>query len=184
MGYKFGDTEEIVVRRDKYYKNVMDLIKECIDNILGKFPDLDLTSEDRIVIFGNDLYKEISNFPGYYVSVKGNVLGPRGNLIKLEEHYSGYYKVHLRETKSFVHRLVMLTFRYKPGCEDLAVNHKDLDKKNNHIDNLEWASYMENSRHYQTFIWKEKLTEELKDKIMSLPHGFSRDDLDRVFSDI
>lgn len=162
----------------------MDLIKECIDNILGKFPGLGLSEDDKILLFDNDLYKEILNVPGYYVSVKGSVLGPRGNLIKLEDHYTGYYKVHLRETKSFVHRLVMLTFKWKPGCEDLAVNHKDLDKKNNYIDNLEWASQIENSRSYQTFSWKEKLTDEIKDKIMSLPSGFSRDDLDIVLGDI
>jgi hypothetical protein len=162
----------------------MDLIKECVDNMLRKFPDLAISSDDRIIIFGGDLYKEIPDVPGYSVSLKGNVLGPRGNLIKLEEHYTGYYKVHLRDSKSFVHRLVMLTFNPIEGCSDLVVNHKDLDKKNNHIDNLEWASYYENSEHYQRHSMRSRITEEIKDKIMSLPSGFSRSDLDRVLSDI
>jgi hypothetical protein len=162
----------------------MDLVKESVKKLLENCSDLNISEGDRIVIFGGDLYKEIYNCPGYYVSVEGKVLGPRGNLIKLEEHYTGYYKVHLRETKSFVHRLVMLTFRWKDGCEDLVVNHKDLDKKNNHIDNLEWASHMENSRHYQAFSFKEKITEEVKDKIMALPSGFTREDLDAIFRDI
>lgn len=162
----------------------MDLIKECVDNILEKFPDLSLSSDDRIMIFGGDLYKEIPYVSGYFVSMKGNVLGPRGNLIKLEEHYSGYYKVHLRETKSFVHRLVMLTFKPIDGCQDLVVNHKDLNKKNNNIENLEWASHYENSENYQRHSMRARITEEIKDKIMSLPSGFSREDLDRALYDI
>ena len=162
----------------------MDLVKECVDNILKKFPDLVLSSDDKIVLCGGDLYKEIPYMDGYFVSMRGNVLGPRGNLIKLEEHYTGYYKVHLRETKSFVHRLVMLTFKPIEGCQDLVVNHKDLDKKNNHIDNLEWASHYENSEHYQRHSMRARITEEIKDKIMGLPSGFSRADLDKVLTDI
>ena len=162
----------------------MDLIKECVDNIKSKFPDLSLSIGDKIVLFDGDLYKEIPDVSGYYVSVKGNVLGPRGNLIKLEEHYTGYYKVHLRDSKSFVHRLVMLTFKPIEGGRDLIVNHKDLDKKNNHIDNLEWATHYENSEHYQRHSMRSRITEEIKDKIMALPSGFSRRDLDRILSDI
>jgi hypothetical protein len=162
----------------------MDLIKKCVNNILNDFPDLSLSSKDKIIIFGDDLYKEISDSPGYYVSLKGKVLGPRGNLIKLEEHYTGYYKVHIRDSKCFVHRLVMLTFKPIEGCKDLSVNHKDLNKKNNNINNLEWSSYLENSRNYQTYSMKQKITEEIKDKIMLLPPGFTRSDLNRVLKDI
>ena len=162
----------------------MDLIKECVDNILEKFPDLAISSDDKIIIFRNDLYKEITGHSGYYVSLSGNVLGPSGNLIKLDEHYTGYYKAHVRDKKCFVHRLVMLTFKYKDGCENLVVNHKDLDKRNNNIDNLEWASHLENSRHYQAFNFKEKITDEVKDKIMALPPGFTKNDLDSIFNDI
>ena len=158
--------------------------KESIKELMNTLSELGIQERDKVILFGGDLYKEIPNYPGYYVSTEGKILGPSGNLIKLEEHYSGYYKVHLRGTKSFVHRLVMTTFMWKEGCEDLVVNHKDLDKKNNHLDNLEWASHMENSRHYQAFSFKEKITEEVKDKIMSLPKGFTREDLNNIFKDI
>lgn len=158
--------------------------KESIKELMNTLSELGIQEGDKVILFGGDLYKEIPNYPGYYVSTKGKILGPSGNLIKLEEHYSGYYKVHLRGTKSFVHRLVMTTFMWKEGCEDLVVNHKDLDKKNNHLDNLEWASPMENSRHYQAFSFKEKITEEVKDKIMSLPKGFTREDLNNIFKNI
>lgn len=46
-----------------------------------------------------------------------------------------------------VHRLLMLTFRYYPGCEQMMINHKDGVKTHNYIDfpgikdpdNLEWC---------------------------------------------
>ena len=46
-----------------------------------------------------------------------------------------------------IHRLVMLTFEYFTGCENLLVNHKDLNKLNNVITNLEWCTYSENLQH-------------------------------------
>ena len=162
----------------------MNFIKESIRELMKNCSDLNITEDDRVIIFGGDLYKEVYNCPGYYISIEGKVLGPRGNLIKLDEHYTGYYKVHIRDSKSFVHRLVMLTFRWKEGCEDLVVNHKDLNKKNNHIDNLEWTTYGENSRHYQINSIKRKITEEIKDKIMGLPNGFTRRDLDNILEGI
>jgi hypothetical protein len=45
------------------------------------------------------------------------------------------------------HYLVMMTFgKPKPG-EDHEINHKDCDKNNNHITNLEWITHKENIRH-------------------------------------
>ena len=46
-----------------------------------------------------------------------------------------------------IHRLVMLVFCYIDGCEKLFVNHKDGNKLNNCITNLEWATPSENTIH-------------------------------------
>ena len=46
-----------------------------------------------------------------------------------------------------IHRLVMMGFCYFPGCEYYLVNHKDGNKCNPMIWNLEWSTYSENALH-------------------------------------
>jgi len=46
----------------------------------------------------------------------------------------------------YIHRLVALTFIENPkGLTD--VNHKDFNRSNNHVDNLEWCTQKENMQH-------------------------------------
>ena len=47
----------------------------------------------------------------------------------------------------YLHRLVMMTFNYIPGCENLEVNHKDGIKLHNWLSNLEWTTHKENMVH-------------------------------------
>jgi hypothetical protein len=48
--------------------------------------------------------------------------------------------------KFFVHRLVAITY-LEPVNGKQFVNHKDGDKLNNHVSNLEWCTHQENARH-------------------------------------
>lgn len=46
-----------------------------------------------------------------------------------------------------VHRLVALNYIPNPNNEP-TVNHKDGNKSNNHVDNLEWASFSSQNNHF------------------------------------
>lgn len=81
----------------------------------------------------------------YYVSNKGRVKSLYANKERILKPYlnrDGYLKVDIfdnKKRKSYsVHRLVALCFIDNP-LNLKEVNHKDEDKKNNNIKNLEWC---------------------------------------------
>lgn len=76
---------------------------------------------------------------------------------------NGYKMVHLRmevQKLCSVHRLVMLAFKPLKNIElskILQINHKDGNKLNNYVDNLEWCTVKENMRHsYKNNLQKNK----------------------------
>ena len=77
----------------------------------------------------------------------GNIHLHKGKVLSLGKNTDGYLKVHLKcNTKCktiTVHRLVALTFI--PNPDNLpCVNHKDEDKTNNRVENLEWCTQQYN----------------------------------------
>ena len=102
----------------------------------------------------NELWKSIGNT--YYVSSKGRIAttNHRGSgklsLMKPANNGQGYYTTVLvlnGKNKSVkIHRLVAQAFIPNP-LKLATVNHKDFDKSNNCVENLEWMSAKENSLH-------------------------------------
>ena len=89
-------------------------------------------------------WKDIPGYEGLYVvSNNGRVMNVRsGRVLKVFDNYLGYKIVSLCRSgkqKTFsVHRLVAEAFIKNP--DNLReVNHKDEDKSNNNVDNLEWC---------------------------------------------
>lgn len=100
-------------------------------------------------------FKRIENTIDCYINEQGIVLSMNdGTILKQirpQLHSSGYLTVKLQTPNGrshfFVHRLVAQVFIENPFCKS-DVNHKDLDKTNNNLSNLEWVTRSENLKHF------------------------------------
>lgn len=111
--------------------------------------------------------KVIKGFSNYNINTEGKVFNKNGREIKQTVNRNGYPMVKLcdngYEKNCSVHRLVAETFIPNPENKQ-TVNHKDGNKLNNQIDNLEWSTYSENEKHaYDHNLRKSYLTD--KDRI-------------------
>lgn len=96
--------------------------------------------------------KCIKGYEQYKISTSGVVYSYRtGNPLRTYKNKKGYEKVDLkingkRIRNLSVHRLVAQTFIPNP-FNFPQVNHKDENKLNNHVDNLEWCTNKYNSNY-------------------------------------
>jgi hypothetical protein len=94
-------------------------------------------------------WKQIKDFPRYEVSTYGRI---RVNGKKVKEWHCNnkYITTRISNDKESklktVHQLVIETFIDKPD-PSLEVNHKDCNKSNNCLDNLEYVSRADNMKH-------------------------------------
>ena len=102
------------------------------------------------------MWKDIKGYEGIYqISDKGEIKRLfKGGREKLVKGYGGskYKTVCLSASNNrntfYVHRLVAETFLEKPESNELLeVNHKDGNKHNNRVENLEWVTLRGNQIH-------------------------------------
>lgn len=100
----------------------------------------------------NEIWKPIPNYATYEISSLGRVRNVKtGRTKKAVIGSGGYPTVQLYGDKSRttvrIHRLVAKSFIQNP--DDLPqVNHKDFNKENNEVLNLEWVTAQQNIRHF------------------------------------
>ena len=97
-----------------------------------------------------EVWKPVVGYEGLYeVSDQGRVKGPKG-FVKPKPTNTGYLRTELWQRglrhRPSLHRLVAEHFILNPRrCPQ--VNHKDGNKANNVVDNLEWCTASENALH-------------------------------------
>lgn len=99
-----------------------------------------------------EVWKDVNGWEGTYkISNTGRITGPRGyrkTFITSNGYETVMFKCSPKNKieRHYVHRLVsqhFLTNKLNYPC----VNHKDFDRANNNVNNLEWCTYSQNSRY-------------------------------------
>lgn len=123
----------------------------------------------------NEIWKDIEGYEGYYqVSNLGNVRGVdricksnkfiKGIVLKQQTDKDGYKRIGLKKDgkmKRFaVHRLVAIAFI--PNVNNYpCINHKNEDKTNNVVENLEWCTVGYNN-HFGTRTKRQSMNTDYK----------------------
>ena len=136
-----------------------------------------------------ETWKEIEGFSGYFISDEGRVRS--SEVISSGQNYSkitvrikpsyilkpmktncGYYRVCLyKDGKQYyktIHRLVAEAFIPNPNNLP-CVNHKDEDKFNNNVENLEWCTSLYNNTYNDIHLRRKRYTHRYQyelDKVM------------------
>lgn len=81
----------------------------------------------------------------YLINKQGDVFSVRAGLIMKSFRIGNYLGINLSGKKRYIHRLVAEQFI--GDVDGMTVNHKDLNKKNNRVENLEIVTQAENNAH-------------------------------------
>jgi hypothetical protein len=137
-----------------------------------------------------EVWKKINGCDNYEISslgrVKSLIRKTPGTNTRIENflkgHVSknGYYFFGINGKNKSQHRLIALAFIPNP-LNKKCVNHKDGNRLNNSIDNLEWSTHSQNTKHgYDSNGRKNpirKLTEqqvlEIKKRLSNYKHGMN-----------
>lgn len=87
---------------------------------------------------------------GYYIDTNFNVYNKKGKKQKMNIAATGYMTFAIsyngRKTRKSLHRAIAEAFIPNPDKKPV-INHKDGNKLNNNLDNLEWCTFKENNDH-------------------------------------
>ena len=105
-----------------------------------------------------EIWNIIHGYSDYQISNYGRVKSLKFNkekILKLPVTKKGYLQIRLYKNgkrklnhsyRFYIHRLVANAFIFNPDNKP-EINHKDGNKMNNYIDNLEWVIHSDNMKH-------------------------------------
>ena len=179
---RLGDLDALTEKLKNGLENAKNAGKENYAKIFEVFidwvsrePTIDLVPVVRKPVPGYEGYYEVDNLGRVFsvdriirVNDNGRIYDKpvHGAILKQTNHSRGYKTVALtkygKTKQEYVHRIVASAFI--PNPDNLpAVNHKDEDKTNNFVDNLEWCTVSYNNT------YGEK-TKKQAEKIRGIPH--------------
>lgn len=131
------DFEEVIPNSDRWF-NLKLLKNEEFRNVLGYETKYQVSN-----------YGRVKSVPRVYRQSRG-YRKVEERIIKCSSKNNGYFRISIREHGGFkykmVHRLVGEVFLDNPSNKP-QINHKDKNRQNNRIDNLEWVTQRENVIH-------------------------------------
>jgi hypothetical protein len=108
-------------------------------NLVSKFIEIECECGNQVVeVFNNGLVKR----NGIILKPADNGAGYLSVIVGYKRNSSGK----MTSVRKYVHRLVAQAFIENPNNLP-QVNHKDFDKSNNSVENLEWVSKADNIQH-------------------------------------
>ncbi len=144
-------TDELSIKIDKTWDEYFDIINSLADSFLS----VKQAVVDNIILMRNfyhkiqfdlpnEIWKSVKTTEDYKVSNYGRVKSTMNGILK--QYNETYRRVHIRGKTYQVHILVATIFIPNPDKLPI-VNHKDSDKYNNRLDNLEWITHLGNIKH-------------------------------------
>ena len=130
------------------FKNVS--IKTLYKLVYGKNYSVD-TIED----LEQEEWRPVDKLHTYFVSNKGRIKSYAAYTAKIikPNKVSGYHRVDIVEqgvrSSRLVHRIVAAAFLEPPERSDYQLHHKDFNKTNNNVENLEWLSVPEHIKKHK-----------------------------------
>ena len=175
--YKVGTVANSTSKMHRLLHKPFELSDFSFDHLIG---ENNVTYFDTEIDENNEVWKDCVGFEDYSVSNYGRVYSKRRDkFLKLCVNSSNYKKCVLKGKNLYVHRLVAQAFIDNPNNLE-EVNHKDGNKWNNNVDNLEWVSKSENAKHAFD-LGLRNISGYTRYKVAQSGHIFSQMDIDSIF---